>query len=255
MKPARAVSAVTAAVVLLSALGCATQAARGAGDAAEVGAALARLRPAGDAPVNASGHAMAYLVYRGQAGPSIAAYDLARSALVWQQAGEATGRIEVGRTAIVHAAKGPGGGAVLIGRAGDSGAVLWRQEIPGDQRLIGYCLDGDVAYFVARAFSDTGSHGSGALVALDARTGAGRGGGRAGRHPVPDPPRRRQRRRARAHPVHRGGRQLRAHRPRGNLLRIEGGVPRVGRHRQGLAPLAGLRLGQAAALRARDLRP
>jgi outer membrane protein assembly factor BamB len=172
---ARATAAVAIGMVsLLSALGCATQGARGAGDPAEVGAALARLRPAGEGPVNAAGRPMAYLVYRGEAGPSIAAYDLSRSALAWQQPGEATGRIEVGRTVVVHAARSAGGGATLVGRASDSGAVLWRQEIPGDQRLMGYCLDGDSAYFVVRAFSDTGSHGIGALAALDARTGVAR---------------------------------------------------------------------------------
>jgi outer membrane protein assembly factor BamB len=169
---ARAAGGVAAA--LLAALGCATQGQRGAGDAAEVGAALARLRPSGEVPVNASGHPMAYLVYRGPAGPTIGAFDLTRAALAWQQPGEATGRIEVGRTVVVHEASGTGGGAILVGRAGDSGAVLWRQEIPGDQRLIGYCVDGDSAYFVVRAFSDTGSHGIGALAALDARTGAAR---------------------------------------------------------------------------------
>jgi hypothetical protein len=135
----------TAAAALLAALGCATPGQRGAGDAAEVGAALARLRSAGEGPLNASGHAMAYLVYRGPAGPTIGAFDLARSALAWQQPGEATGRIEIGRTAVLHAAKGSGGGVTLVGRAGDSGAVLWRQEIPGDQRLIGYCMDGETA--------------------------------------------------------------------------------------------------------------
>src|SRR4029077_18724712 len=114
-------------------------------------------------------------VYRGEAGPTIGAYDLARSALAWQQPGEATGRIEGGRAVVVHAPKSAGGGAALIGRAGDSGAVLWRQEIPGDQRLMGYCLDGDSAYFVVRPFGDdTGSRGIGALAALDARTGAAR---------------------------------------------------------------------------------
>src|SRR5206468_7387202 len=55
-----------------------------------------------------------------------------------------------------------------------TGDVLWRQELPGDERLIGYAADGDGAYYVVCAFSANGTHGLGTLVALDARTGAAR---------------------------------------------------------------------------------
>jgi len=66
------------AMALAGASGCATEIARGAGDAGEVGAALARLRAGGPAPVNAAGAPMVYLAYRGSAGPAIGAFDLAR---------------------------------------------------------------------------------------------------------------------------------------------------------------------------------
>jgi len=163
---------VAGAVAAVSLFGCATGGAPRAGDMGEVGVALARLRPSGLAPVNATGAPTAYLAYRGPAGPEIGAFDLARSVLVWRQPGESTGRIEVGFKAVVHAAKASAGAAVLVGRSGGTGEVLWRQELPGDQRLIGYAVDGDSAYYVVRAFSATGTHGLGSLVALDARTGA-----------------------------------------------------------------------------------
>jgi len=156
------------------AAGCATEIARGAGDAGEVGAALARLHASGDAPVNAAGAPMVYLAYRTSAGPAIGAFDMARGALLWHQPAEPTGRIEVGRSAIVHATRTPAGAAVLVGRDAASGDVIWRQELPGDQRLHGYAVDGDACFYVVRAFSDTGTHGAGRLVALDARTGATR---------------------------------------------------------------------------------
>jgi outer membrane protein assembly factor BamB len=159
-------------VAALELAGCATDGARRAGDMGEVGVALARLRPSGATPVNATGEPTAYLAYRGPSGPELGAFDLARSSLVWRQPGELTGRIEVGRAEIVHAARTPAGATVLVGRSGGTGEVLWRQELPGDQRLIGYAVDGDSAYYVARAFSATGTHGQGSLTALDARTGA-----------------------------------------------------------------------------------
>ena len=233
---------------------------------------LPRLRPSGATPVNATGEPIAYLAYRGPSGPELGAFDLARAALVWRQPGELTGRIEVGRAAIVHAARTPAGATVLVGRSGGTGEVLWRQELPGDQRLIGYAVDGDSAYYVARAFSATGTHGPGSLTALDARTGAlrwrhdlppGDVGAPAARGglvavPVGDPvraaARRRQRGRAGAHPVDRAGGQLRARAARGDLLRLERGVSRVARHGDRLAQVGGLRPGDAAGVRARDLR-
>ena len=166
-----------AGVVLASlgvAAGCATEIARGAGDAGEVGAALARLHAGAGAPVNAAGAPMVYLAYRGSSGPAIGAFDMARGSLLWHQPAEPTGRIEVGRSAIVHSMRTPAGGTVLEGRNAATGDVIWRQELPGDQRLHGYALDGETCFYVARAFSDTGTHGAGRLVALDARTGTTR---------------------------------------------------------------------------------
>jgi outer membrane protein assembly factor BamB len=163
-----------AGVILLSAgLSCATAPQGRAGDAREVAAALAHQRPLGDGPLNRLHTPMAFLAYRGPSAPALAAYDLSRSRLVWEVPGALIGRIEVGQDVIVHAAKGDAGeDKLLVGRAVQSGAVLWRHTITADQRLIGYAVDGDVAYYVARAFASSGQHGAGVVVALDTATGA-----------------------------------------------------------------------------------
>jgi outer membrane protein assembly factor BamB len=174
MSGVRSSAGICAVALAAAACGCATESARGAGDAGEVGAALARLHASGPGPINAAGAPMVYLAYRGPAGSAIGAFDLAHGSLVWHQPAEPTGRIEVGRSAIVHATRTPAGGAVLVGRNAASGDVIWRQELPGDQRLHGYALDGETCFYVVRAFSQTGTHGAGRLIALDARTGATR---------------------------------------------------------------------------------
>ena len=164
------------AALAAGAAACAVPVQRHAGDATEVGAALAHLRAAGadGAPVNSSGQPLVFLAYRGEGGPEIGAYDLARKTQVWKQPGELTGRIEVGRSAIVHAARGGAGAAMLVGRAAGSGAILWRHELGGDERLVGYAVDGDLAYYVVQLMSASGAHGPGSLVAVDATTGGGR---------------------------------------------------------------------------------
>jgi outer membrane protein assembly factor BamB len=164
--------ALVLAALASGAAACAVPIQRRAGDVGEVGAALAHLGPAADgAPVNGSGRPRAYLAYRGAGGPEIGAYDLARATPVWKQPGELTGRIEVARSAIVHAAKGSGGATMLLGRDAADGQILWRHELAGDMRLIGYAADGDNAYYVVRAVPPGGGHGPGSLVALDATTG------------------------------------------------------------------------------------
>ena len=61
---------------LAAAVGCATSPFQRAGNADDVGAALARSRPPAEKPDNAAGRNLAFLVLDGPAGPRLAAYDL-----------------------------------------------------------------------------------------------------------------------------------------------------------------------------------
>ena len=164
------------AAALLGAAACATAPLGRAGDAAEVGSALARQRPEADGPVNGTRAPMVFLAYRGGDGPELGAYDLSGSRLTWHVPGGLIGRIEVGRDVIVHAAKGGAAqetsGTSLVGRALRTGAILWRHAIADEQRLIGYAADGDAVYAVVRPFATTPAHVAGTVVALDAASGA-----------------------------------------------------------------------------------
>jgi len=153
--------------------GCSTFAYSRAGNSQDVAHALAQ-RSADAAlnrPVNGSGHPVAFLAFGGIGGGRLAAYDLAQSKVLWTQPAELTARAEVGRDAIVYARKA-GYGAELCGADISTGAVLWQHRLSEDERLLGYAVDGRAAVYVVRTSSDSGRHGTGTAVGLDARTGA-----------------------------------------------------------------------------------
>lgn len=159
------------AVLGLAALGlaaCATSSFQRAGNADDVAAAVARSRP-----VTTSARSRAFLVLAGSAGPRLAAYDLGASKLLWTQATDVTTRVEVGASVIVHGSKGTAPSGTVVGRDIETGAVLWQRPLKSSERLFGYALDGDLAFLVTQS-TDAAGRLSGALLSLDARTGAER---------------------------------------------------------------------------------
>src|SRR3954468_8847423 len=116
----RGPSIVVAVAAALSA--CATSPNRRAGNAGEVGSALALPQ----APASPS-RSLVFLVLGGAAGPRIAAYDLVASRQLWTQPGEVTTRIAVGGDVIIHGAPpATGRGGLIVARDIGNGAVLWQ---------------------------------------------------------------------------------------------------------------------------------
>ncbi|HVR63449.1 MAG TPA: PQQ-binding-like beta-propeller repeat protein [Polyangia bacterium] len=168
---ARARIAALAALVLGA--GCATtgESADRAGNAADVAAALARARPVPPGPVNGTGHAMAFLVLGGSDGARLAAFDLTTRSTLWTRPAEIGGRVEVGADAIVHAGRG---GASLVGRDLGSGAVLWQRAFDPGERLLGYAADDTLVVLTIQRSGAELHGGPGAVIGLEARSGAER---------------------------------------------------------------------------------
>jgi outer membrane protein assembly factor BamB len=164
--------------VMAAAIGaCATSPYKRAGDAGDVGSALARLQPP-----PATARNLAVLALGGTGGPRVAAYDLSASRLLWTQPAEVTTRIVLGGDVLVHGIKPPAGaGAVVVARDLGNGAVLWQHKLGADERLAGYDADSRSVYLVVHARAGQGrAAASAAVVALDGRAGTLRW-----RHPLP----------------------------------------------------------------------
>ncbi len=119
----------------------------------------------------------------GAAGPRLAAYDLGTQKRLWTQPAEVTSRIAVGTQVLVHGIRpsdGAGGNSIIVGRDIATGSVLWQYALRGNQRNLGYAVDGDAVFVVVQNVGATARTTTGEVVALDARTGTQRW-----RHPLP----------------------------------------------------------------------
>lgn len=153
------------AVPLLSA-GCASTDFAKAGSPDAVAAALRRGSAPAARPLNRAGRPLVYLALGGTGGPRIAAFDLARSELLWTVAAKASGRIVAGPSIIVHA-----DGADLVARDVTSGRERWRTGVPEGETLVGYAVEGERVFFVARRGNELRG-GEAQLVALAASNGS-----------------------------------------------------------------------------------
>jgi outer membrane protein assembly factor BamB len=165
-----------AGVLLAASLGCGHSPFQRAGNPADVGAALARSRPASDKPANAAGQNLAFLVLEGTAGPRLGAYDLGASRLLWTQPALVTSRIAVGATVVVHGTQPAGAdaaaSAIVTSRDIGTGAVLWQHVLSAKERLYGYDLAGDTAFLVVQSTGGGRSSATaGDVLALEGRTG------------------------------------------------------------------------------------
>lgn len=159
--------AATASLLLLSVLpACATTDFTKAGSPDAVAAALGKGAAPPARPVNAAGRPRVYLALGGAAGPRLAAFDLASSRLVWTVPARSSGRVVAGAATIVHA-----DGPTLVGRDAASGHERWRTTIPDGETLVGYALEGERVFFVARHGNELRG-GESELVALGTGNGS-----------------------------------------------------------------------------------
>ena len=163
--PTRLLS-IGAAVILAGA--CASADLGRAGNAAAVAAAMERSGTIAARPVNQAGKPIAYLALGGTAGGRLAAFDLALSRTLWTVPAKMTGRVVAGASILVHA-----DGSALVGRDVSNGTELWRREVTGGQTLVGYSVDGDNVYFVARLGKELRG-GQAELVAIAGHSGSER---------------------------------------------------------------------------------
>lgn len=150
---------------VLLVVGCATSgttAFKRAGESADVGAALARMRPA-TGVANETGRPLAFIVSGGTAGKRVLAFDVEARAVLWDVEDEVTARIAVGGPMIVYAR----GDNALVARDVKKGTVLWWRALAGGARRIGYTADADAAYEVVTSGEKQGA----TLIALDGHTG------------------------------------------------------------------------------------
>jgi hypothetical protein len=162
-------TALALALAACAAFGCATEPYKRAGNMDDVAAALGRREARPARPANAGGRPLAFLALGGAKGPRLAAYDLTDKRVLWTQPAELKARVEVGADVLVHAAAG-----ALVGRDLRSGAERWRRVTGKDERLLGYAIDGAMAFALVQR---GGSHlhgGAAFLVGLDAGTGVER---------------------------------------------------------------------------------
>ena len=160
------------AVTVLAVVGCATASAScapadlgRAGSPEAVAAALGRATAVPAAPTNAQGRPLAYLALGGAAGSRLAAFDLAQSRMLWSVPTPITGRVVAGVSILIHA-----DGAALVARDVASGAARWRTPLAAGLTLVGYAVDGDSVYYVARRGNELRG-GESELVALNGRSG------------------------------------------------------------------------------------
>lgn len=170
--------AVGATVLLAGTLfggGCAQTIWQRAGDPSAVATTLARVPPppALPQPRNRERRPLVFLALGGAQGFRLAAVDLKEKRSLWVVPGKVSGRIVSGESILVHA-----DGTSLVGRNIVDGRERWRVAIPAAQTLVGYALDGDAVFYVAR--SGNGLRGGDAeLVGL-----AGSSGSVRWRHPL-----------------------------------------------------------------------
>ncbi|MES1205272.1 MAG: PQQ-binding-like beta-propeller repeat protein [Pseudomonadota bacterium] len=136
-----------------------------AGNPDAVAAAMRRSDAPAAKPVNQAGRPLVYLALGGPKGARLGAFDLAQSRLLWEVPARLTGRAVAGASIVVHA-----DGSALVARDVTSGAPRWRTEIADGQTLVGYAVDGDAVYFVARRGNELRG-GEAELVALAGGSG------------------------------------------------------------------------------------
>jgi outer membrane protein assembly factor BamB len=138
-----------------------------AGDSAAVASTLSRVPPSSPSPQprNRDHRALAFLVLGGARGSRLTAIDLAAKKVLWVVAGKVSGRIVSGSSILVHA-----DGGALVGRDIVDGRERWRVTIPGAQTLMGYAVDGDAVFYVARS-GNALRGGASELVGLEGLTG------------------------------------------------------------------------------------
>jgi outer membrane protein assembly factor BamB len=152
-------------IAALSAAACAPAGLGRAGSPDAVAAALARSTSVEAKPVNRAGLPVVYLALGGTAGARLAAFDLASSKLLWRVPAKLTGRVAAGASVIVYA-----DGSNLVARDVGNGVERWRMSISPEETLVGYCMDGDAVYFVARRGQQLRG-GEAELVAVDGGSG------------------------------------------------------------------------------------
>jgi outer membrane protein assembly factor BamB len=155
--------------------GCATEPYKRAGNMDDVAAALGRREAKPARPTNAGGRPLAFLALGGAKGPRLAAYDLADKRVLWTQPAELKARVEVGADIIVHAAADAhAASGALVGRDLRTGAERWRRVTAKDERLLGYAIDGAMAFALVQKGGSRLHGGAAFLIGLDAATGAER---------------------------------------------------------------------------------
>jgi PQQ-like domain len=152
-------------VMVLCSAACAPAGLGRAGSPEAVAAALARSTAVAAKPVNRAGSPVVYLALGGTAGSRLAAFDLASSRVLWKVPAKLTGRVAAGASIIVHA-----DGSALVARAVATGVERWRVKISPEETLVGYCVDGDTVYFVARRGKELRG-GEAELVSIEGDSG------------------------------------------------------------------------------------
>jgi outer membrane protein assembly factor BamB len=161
------IAALAAWVAVVGAGGaCAPTIWQRAGDSTAIASTLGRVQPAPPQPRNRDRRPLAFLVLGGAKGPRLAAIDLRQKKTLWVIPGKASGRIVSGSSILVHA-----DGGSLIGRDIVDGRERWRVAIPAGQTLMGYALDGDAVFYVARS-GNLLRGGDSELVALEGLSGS-----------------------------------------------------------------------------------
>ena len=153
-------------VGLLCVSACAPTIWQRAGNADSVSAALRRVKPSTDEPLNASHAPLVYLTLSGAQAPRLMALDLAAKRARWAVPANVTGRVVPGRTMLVHAEPGH-----VVARNVDDGRERWRFPVPPGQTLVGYAIDGELVFVVFRSGNELRG-GSGELLGLDGSNGA-----------------------------------------------------------------------------------
>ncbi len=137
-----------------------------AGSPDAIAAALGRSTVVVGRPMNRAGRPIAYLALGGARGARLMAFDLERSTVLWTVKAPMTGRVVAGASVVTYA-----DGGVLVARDGTTGAERWRSDVPAGEHLVGYAMDGDTVYFVARRGRELRG-GEAEIVALDGSSGS-----------------------------------------------------------------------------------
>ena len=172
-----ALRAAACAGAVLWLAGCAVQVAPQSssyhgGDPALLRRALDRAGAGTAGPVNASGHAMAFVVMvkPGNAKLELAAFDLESSTLRWSQPVDLEGRVAVARQVVVHGTHAGG----LVAHDVTTGAVKWQRAPESGMVRLGYAAGGDLVAEVWQRKGGSGADKSATVIGYDAASGGRR---------------------------------------------------------------------------------